>query len=192
MAKDSIFIDKRTTPASFNYCSHLQLFLSHIGNSIIPWLRRIDNDRYIIGAEDTEFFNDLLNDQSNWSKVFNATEEGEELFALMQEEQERIQIEILKKKLAEKHKKERLKKIALMELEEEGVLFEKANKRPPIPDDVKDFVYRRDGGKCVMCGSKTNLQFDHIIPFSKGGATTVENLQILCQKCNLRKSNHIG
>ena len=82
--------------------------------------------------------------------------------------------------------------MALRELMDEGILFPEAGKRPPIPKDVVDAVWRRDGGKCVYCGSTENLQFDHIIPFSKGGATTVENLQLLCQKCNLQKSNKIG
>lgn len=157
--------------------------------TLFPQLLRASKDVYYI---DLGYEKDYILGASKFCQKFNETTEGEELFALMQEEHERIEIEELKKKLTEKHRKERLKKIALMELEEEGILFQKANKRPPIPDDVKDFVYRRDGGKCVMCGSKKNLQFDHIIPFSKGGATSVENLQILCQKCNLKKSNHIG
>ena len=74
----------------------------------------------------------------------------------------------------------------------EGEIFPEANKRPPILKEVVDVVWRRNGGKCVYCGSTENLQLDHIIPFSKGGATTVENLQLLCQKCNLQKSNKIG
>ena len=74
----------------------------------------------------------------------------------------------------------------------EGVVFGDAAKRPTIPRDVVDAVWIRDKGRCVYCGSTDNLQLDHIIPFSKGGATTVENLQLLCQKCNIRKSNHIG
>lgn len=61
-----------------------------------------------------------------------------------------------------------------------------------IPKAVKIAVWQRDGGKCVNCGSRENLQFDHIIPFSLGGANTVDNIQILCQKCNEHKSNHIG
>lgn len=107
-------------------------------------------------------------------------------------EQERKEIEEIKERLLKKKRKEDLEKLALRELMDEGVLFPEAGKRPPIPKEVVDAVWKRDGGKCVYCGSTENLQLDHIIPFSKGGATTVENLQLLCQKCNLQKSNKIG
>ena len=98
----------------------------------------------------------------------------------------------IKEKLLAKKRKQDLEKAALQELMDEGEIFPEANKRPPMPKEVVDVVWRRDGGKCVYCGSTENLQLDHIIPFSKGGATTVENLQLLCQKCNLQKSNKIG
>lgn len=61
-----------------------------------------------------------------------------------------------------------------------------------IPSDVKLEVWKRDKGQCVLCGSKENLHFDHIIPFSKGGSSiTVKNIQILCAKCNLSKHDKI-
>jgi hypothetical protein len=41
----------------------------------------------------------------------------------------------------------------------------KDTKREPIPEDVRFEVWRRDEGKCVQCGSKSKLEFDHIIPF---------------------------
>ena len=63
--------------------------------------------------------------------------------------------------------------------------------RTPIPEAVRTEVWRRDGGVCVACGSKQNLQFDHIIPVSRGGATSVRNLQLLCQTCNQKKSDRI-
>ena len=61
-----------------------------------------------------------------------------------------------------------------------------------IPSDVKLEVWKRDKGQCVLCGSKENLHFDHIIPFSKGGSSlTAKNIQILCAKCNLSKHDKI-
>lgn len=60
--------------------------------------------------------------------------------------------------------------------------------REPIPEDVKRLVFRRDGGKCQVCGSRELLQFDHIIPFGMGGSNEPENLQLLCAPCNREKS----
>lgn len=64
--------------------------------------------------------------------------------------------------------------------------------RQPIPEDVQVFVWNRDGGRCVKCGSQTNLEFDHIIPLSKGGNNTARNIQLLCEKCNRSKGGNIG
>ena len=61
-----------------------------------------------------------------------------------------------------------------------------------IEQSVKDAVWNRDGGKCVECGSNENLEFDHIIPWSKGGANSYRNLQLLCESCNRIKSDKIG
>lgn len=63
--------------------------------------------------------------------------------------------------------------------------------RTPIPEAIRSEVWRRDGGRCVQCASKQNLQFDHIIPVSQGGATSVANLQLLCQPCNGAKGKKI-
>jgi HNH endonuclease len=56
-----------------------------------------------------------------------------------------------------------------------------------IPQDVKIQVAARDGGRCRQCGSTVDLHFDHVIPWSKGGANTVNNIQLLCGPCNRRK-----
>jgi hypothetical protein len=56
-----------------------------------------------------------------------------------------------------------------------------------IPQDVKIAVAARDGGRCCQCGSTRELHFDHVIPWSKGGANTVANIQLLCGPCNRRK-----
>ena len=66
------------------------------------------------------------------------------------------------------------------------------SKRHPISQKVKDQVWNRDSGKCVQCDSNENLEFDHIIPHSKGGANTYRNIQLLCEPCNRKKSAKIG
>ncbi len=56
-----------------------------------------------------------------------------------------------------------------------------------IPQEIKIEVWQRDQGRCVECGAQEYLEFDHVIPFSMGGATSVNNLQLLCRKCNSSK-----
>jgi len=63
--------------------------------------------------------------------------------------------------------------------------------REPIPAAVKSEIWRRDQGRCTACGSKQQLEIDHIIPVSRGGATTTTNLQILCKGCNRTKAARI-
>ena len=59
-----------------------------------------------------------------------------------------------------------------------------------IPGDIQREVYERDNGKCTKCGSPDNLHFDHILPFSKGGSSkTATNIQLLCARHNLSKSD---
>lgn len=65
-------------------------------------------------------------------------------------------------------------------------------RRESIPEEVKLLVWARDGGACIRCGSKQNLHFDHIIPVAKGGGNGEENIQILCQICNQKKSDKIA
>lgn len=61
-----------------------------------------------------------------------------------------------------------------------------------IPSAVKIEVWKRDKGSCVKCGSKDNLHFDHIIPYSQGGSSKdAKNVQILCSRHNLEKHDKI-
>lgn len=61
-----------------------------------------------------------------------------------------------------------------------------------IPPAIKLEVWKRDLGQCRRCGATDNLHFDHIIPFSKGGSSlTAENVQLLCARHNLEKSDRI-
>ncbi|MCH7494434.1 HNH endonuclease [bacterium] len=73
----------------------------------------------------------------------------------------------------------------------ERVLERKSARSRSISADVKRFVWERDEGACSICGVTADLHYDHILPFSKGGANTVENIQILCSICNLAKGAKI-
>ena len=69
------------------------------------------------------------------------------------------------------------------EVEQDGLLHNRL-----IPTTVKVEVWKRDGGKCVRCGSTDNLHFDHDIPYSRGGSSKVsKNIQLLCARHNLQK-----
>ena len=63
----------------------------------------------------------------------------------------------------------------------------KPSARGALPDDVKQLVWLRDGGKCRSCGAISELQFDHIIPVAMGGSDAADNLQVLCGPCNRSK-----
>ena len=71
--------------------------------------------------------------------------------------------------------------------------FSKASRN--ISDKLRYQVLKRDNFKCCACGASpakdpsVELHMDHIIPYSKGGEATLENLQTLCSKCNLGKSD---
>ena len=64
-----------------------------------------------------------------------------------------------------------------------------------ISDKLRYTVLKRDNFKCCACGASpakdpsVELHIDHIVPWSKGGETTIENLQTLCSKCNIGKSD---
>lgn len=66
-----------------------------------------------------------------------------------------------------------------------------------ISDKLRYQVLKRDHFKCCACGASPSkdpsveLHIDHIIPWSKGGNTTIDNLQTLCSKCNLGKSDSV-
>jgi hypothetical protein len=101
------------------------------------------------------------------------------------------------------------KLLILEEIDKERMYFEKLKKkfetntstanrstdrisaRPRIPERIRIEIWRRDGGKCARCGSRENLEYDHIVPLSRGGSNTARNIELLCEKCNRSKSNNI-
>jgi len=80
-------------------------------------------------------------------------------------------------------------KIILARQSDDTNLSESTNDRY-ISKQVQREVWRRDKGQCSDCGSKENIEYDHVIPVSKGGSNTARNVQLLCQKCNRKKSDN--
>ena len=58
---------------------------------------------------------------------------------------------------------------------------------------LRALVLMRDGGRCQLCGVEARngaiLHVDHVVPWSKGGETVLDNLQVLCHVCNIGKSD---
>ena len=66
--------------------------------------------------------------------------------------------------------------------------------RGKVSNKMRFLIYKRDGYKCRKCGVSDKyapLEIDHIIPISKGGKSTYDNLQTLCHKCNVEKGTTI-
>jgi hypothetical protein len=99
---------------------------------------------------------------------------------------EEIQLLILEYFDKDRRKWEQLKRTYKSDAVEKA-----AHQRERIPEDVRIAVWRRDGGKCVRCGSREKLEYDHIVPVSKGGSNTARNIELLCETCNRKKSNNI-
>lgn len=55
----------------------------------------------------------------------------------------------------------------------------------------RHMVYKRDDHECQYCGSKQNLTIDHVIPKSKGGKDTWDNVVAACATCNVSKGNRL-
>ena len=70
-------------------------------------------------------------------------------------------------------------------------LRQSTNNTRHITQETRNTVWQRCNGKCVECESTSYLEFDHIIPFSKGGSNSENNIQLLCRACNLSKSDRI-
>jgi len=72
--------------------------------------------------------------------------------------------------------------------------------RESIPTDVRKLVYQRDSYTCVLCGIKgegsthtekiKGFEIDHITPNAAGGDSSMQNLQVLCRKCNNSKRHY--
>lgn len=56
-----------------------------------------------------------------------------------------------------------------------------------ISNRLRNAVYRRDQYRCLKCGDWSDLTLDHVIPESRGGQASMDNLQTLCRVCNSKK-----
>lgn len=73
-----------------------------------------------------------------------------------------------------------------------GAVGQTRRKRTPRDPNLRQKVQvlMRDKSTCRLCGSTgVKVEIDHIVPWSKGGETILENLQVLCSNCNRGKSN---
>jgi hypothetical protein len=62
-------------------------------------------------------------------------------------------------------------------------------RRTTISASKRSRVYERDGHRCVECRARENLTLDHRVPIAKGGGNEESNLQTMCERCNLSKSD---
>jgi len=166
--------------------------------------KKVDIKRYLVGIcektgvdtyRDTQFeacFSASLNrawEQIKFQKKYDIEELNQNRESFHKEKQQQYQL----------FKDRALSLIGSMPTytyEETKVLFDNHNKtdsydRMSIPTSVKQEVWRRDQGSCGRCGSRRNLEYDHIIPVSKGGSNTARNVELLCQDCNRQKSDRI-
>lgn len=56
--------------------------------------------------------------------------------------------------------------------------------RKSLPKDIRETVLKRDGYKCIRCGSAEDLDIHHIVPKSQGGSDELSNLRTLCRQCH--------
>ena len=95
-----------------------------------------------------------------------------------------------------------LDRVSIIAEYKEIVRSQKQAFRIPSVVVLKDFVrprkrvaftrfnlFLRDGFECQYCGAKSDLTFDHVVPRSRGGITSWENVVAACSPCNLRKAN---
>jgi len=102
-------------------------------------------------------------------------------------------------KVYKKYNKEQFLKIMdeYKKLKNQDRLLEISSRieRAKMSESMRYDILKRDNYKCQICGMTAKegakLQVDHIIPVSKGGKTEMSNLQTLCSRCNIGKSNKL-
>lgn len=81
-------------------------------------------------------------------------------------------------------------RIVSLRLNEWAARAQAAQPRPWVPLDVQRAVRDRDGDACAYCGSREGpFHLDHVMPWSRGGRSTVENMTVACAPCNWSKGS---
>jgi HNH endonuclease len=86
------------------------------------------------------------------------------------------------------HLKEALERRgAKVKIKEGALRTTNGSRRESISAKVRNEVWRRDEGRCVDCGSRDKLEYDHIIAVANGGSNTARNIELRCEPCNRKK-----
>jgi 5-methylcytosine-specific restriction endonuclease McrA len=94
-------------------------------------------------------------------------------------------------------------KAEIIKYDEKPIITDKKNYKRPLVIRLMRYVsipfkkvplsryniFRRDGHACGYCGTNNNLTIDHVLPKSRGGGNSWENLVTCCKKCNAKKDN---
>ena len=154
-----------------------------------------------LGAADAIAVRNRLMEAVNWSVRFATPDRLAALLDAVQQA-DVTRAEQLCQEIADAHRESRLKRAAaeIKRREQHGPLFGRDYKRPEegaIWSYYRLVVSDRDRSRCQHCGLATYehdqplYHVDHIVPVSRGGATTLANLQLLCPGCNLAKGNKL-
>jgi hypothetical protein len=164
--------------------------------TVLKWISDDNIDDYIAIHQHDEGANELWNYFSNVIDWVNA------IFPVYRKEMKKVQWGLLYNKYkdvyinAEKEVKELMMDV---EVQNKKGIYEYIFTRDVRKLNLRSFdarskreIYEKQNGMCNICGEKITIEeaeADHIIPWSKGGTTTNDNLQILCRSCNRKKSN---
>lgn len=158
-------------------------------------------EKYIVDNESKSIFIEFLNSDKNLKfsedleeTFFYGTESDQFNIILAPDTKFIIEIKLTNenitrvKYMIEKHN---LGDVKIMNMNK-NILMASQKRREPISSSLRHEVFKRDGYKCVECGStkdETTLHIDHIIPKAQDGNDELDNLRTLCVTCNLSKSN---
>lgn len=62
-------------------------------------------------------------------------------------------------------------------------------RRPKVQPHIREMVFKRDGYRCINCGSQHDLTMEHLVPLSRNGSNHSKNLATLCAPCNFLKAD---